>query len=110
MNHAQKTNRRFDEILQYYAMERFLYRLSRSRFQEKVVLKGALMFVVWNAPRSRATSDIDLLRHMKNAVDGLEDMIKEICRQEVEPDGLVFDGDTVKGGRIKEDADYQGVR
>ena len=38
-------------------MERFLYRLSRSKYKDKVVLKGALMFVVWKAPRSRATRD-----------------------------------------------------
>lgn len=30
-NHARGTKRPFQELLQYYAMERFLYRLSRRR-------------------------------------------------------------------------------
>jgi len=37
-------------------------------------------------------------------------MIKDVCKAEVVPDGLVFDPETVKGQRIKEDADYEGVR
>ena len=37
------------ELLQYYAMERFLYRLSASRYSDKFILKGGLLFTVWNA-------------------------------------------------------------
>jgi len=37
-------------------------------------------------------------------------MIKDICKIKVIPDGLIFDSKTVKGQRIKEDADYEGVR
>lgn len=43
-NKAQETGRPFQELLQYFAMERFLYRLSRSPHADKFVLKGALMF------------------------------------------------------------------
>ena len=75
LNRAKETNRPFDELLQYFAMERFLYRLGQSKHRDKVVLKGALMFVVWKAPRSRATRDIDLLGRMPNAVVKLEAMV-----------------------------------
>lgn len=37
-------------------------------------------------------------------------MVREICTADVEPDGMVFDPATVKTERIKEDADYEGVR
>ena len=40
---AKKRNRPFDEILRYYAMERFLYRLSISAYAEKFFLKGGLI-------------------------------------------------------------------
>jgi hypothetical protein len=110
LNRAKETNRPFDELLQYFAMERFLYRLSRSSYKNRVVLKGALMFVVWQASRSRATRDIDLLGRMANAVDSLVTMAKEICQVEVEPDGIVFNVASVTGERIKEDANYQGAR
>ena len=34
-NKAKETNRPFAEILQYYGMERFLYRFSQSRYTDK---------------------------------------------------------------------------
>lgn len=88
LNRARAEGRPFAELLQYYAMERFLYRLSTSRHAERFVLKGALLFVVWRAPRSRATMDIDLLGRMSNRVDDVVDAVREICSQAVEPDGL----------------------
>lgn len=45
-NKAKETNRPFVEVLQYYGMERFLYRFSRSKYTDKFVLKGALLFTV----------------------------------------------------------------
>ncbi|MFQ5329188.1 MAG: nucleotidyl transferase AbiEii/AbiGii toxin family protein, partial [Thermodesulfobacteriota bacterium] len=47
LNKARETGRPFNELLQYFAMERFLYRLSVSPYEEKFVLKGALMLTVW---------------------------------------------------------------
>lgn len=40
---ARETNRPFQELLQYFAMERFLYRLSKSPHRSRFILKGALM-------------------------------------------------------------------
>ena len=61
-NKAKETNRPFQELLQYFAMERFLYRLGRSKHADKFILKGALMFTTWGGPSARPTKDIDLLR------------------------------------------------
>jgi predicted nucleotidyltransferase component of viral defense system len=66
LNIARETGRPFQELLQYFAMERFLYRLSRSEYADRLILKGALMLTVWRAPRSRPTRDIDLLGRLKN--------------------------------------------
>lgn len=109
-NLAKESERSFAELLQYYAMERFLYRLSRSQYNDRLVLKGALMFVAWGTPRSRATKDIDLLARTDNSIDNLVKVIRAICRVEVEADGVVFDPSLVKGEKIKKDADYEGVR
>jgi len=110
MNIAKETGRPFAEVLQYYGMERFLYRLSQSKHAGVFVLKGALMLKVWKVPEMRVTRDIDFLGRFVNEIAGLENMIKEICCAEVRQDGLNFDAATVKGERIKEDADYEGVR
>ena len=58
---ARETNRPFSELLQYFAMERFLYRLSKSSYAGHFILKGALMLTVWKAPLTRPTMDIDFL-------------------------------------------------
>jgi len=91
-------------------MERFLYRLSRSPYANKFVLKGALMLIVWEAPLSRPTMDIDLLGRIDNSIKTIVEVIREICRQEVEPDGIAFNVATIEAERIAEDADYEGIR
>jgi len=109
-NHARATIRPFQELLQYYAMERFLYRLSTTAHCAHFVLKGALMLHVWDAPLARATKDLDFLGRLDNSLDNLARVVREVCTADVEPDGMVFDPATVKTERIKEDADYAGVR
>ena len=107
---AQASNRPFQEVVQYYAMERFLFRLSVSPHVERFIRKGALMMTAWGESATRPTRDIDLLGHLPNQVESLVAIIREVRRQEVEPDALSFDPTTATGIVIKEDADYEGVR
>ena len=76
LDNARLTGRPFQEVLQYFAMERFLYRLSQSPHAKTFVLKGALLFTTWGGPASRPTKDIDLLARMDNAVDAVTAVIK----------------------------------
>lgn len=62
LNRARAEGRPFQEVLQYFAMERFLYRLAKSAFADRFVLKGALLLKAWKAPVTRPTMDIDLAR------------------------------------------------
>jgi len=110
LNQAHAQKRPFQELLQYYAMERFLYRLSRSRDAEQFILKGALLLTAWRAPLSRSTMDIDLLGRMSNELEHIRALIAKVCELESEPDGIGFDAQSVKVARIKEDAEYEGVR
>lgn len=68
------------------------------------------MFTAWHVPERRTTLDIDFLARFDNKIASIEKMIKDVCRTDVIPDGLVFDPESVKGQRIKEDADYEGIR
>jgi hypothetical protein len=61
LNKARTDKRTFNELLQYFAMDRFLYRLSESIHADKFVLKGALMLRAWKSPIFRPTMDIDML-------------------------------------------------
>ena len=84
---ARRTGRPFQELLQYYAMERFLYRLSKSPHATRFVLKGALMLRVWDAPMARPTKDIDLLGRLENSLANGSTAVREVCALEVEPTG-----------------------
>jgi nucleotidyltransferase AbiEii toxin of type IV toxin-antitoxin system len=110
LNIAKHTQRPFSEVLQYFAMERFLYRLTQTKYVDSFVLKGALLFRVWDTPDSRATRDIDLLAYLDNSPDYLAAIIRDVCSTDDLDDGLVFDPETVEALLIKEDADYEGVR
>jgi len=110
LNRARSDHRPFNELLQYYAMERFIYRLSQSAHSEQFILKGALMLRVWEAPEFRPTMDIDMLGKTEAPYSEktVVSQIKEILNVKVEPDGLIFDPSSIQSERITEEADYQG--
>ena len=110
LNYARANNRPFNEVLPYFALERFLYRLGSSPYCDQFVLKGALMFTAWQTPFSRPTRDIDLLGRMSNSVEHVVSVIREICQQEKPEDGMRFGAEGVGGERIVEAAQYEGVR
>ena len=110
LNQAKAQSRPFQEVIQYYAMERFLYRLARSPHLDEFILKGALLLFAWRSPLSRSTMDIDLLGKTSNKLDHIRKIFSNICVVDVEPDGIRFDPASLETARIKEDADYEGVR
>jgi hypothetical protein len=61
LNKSRSDIRSFQELVQYYAMERFLYRLAQSKHANRFVFKGAFLLRIRQAPETRLTMDIDLL-------------------------------------------------
>lgn len=110
LNQARQQQRPFNALLQYYAMERFLYRLSRSVHADRFILKGALMLRVWHPSEVRSTMDIDMLAKTSNELDSIVTQMREIIAVDVDSDGLVFEPDSMRAERITEDADYEGIR
>jgi predicted nucleotidyltransferase component of viral defense system len=110
LNHARATGRPFNEVLQRFALERFLYRLGHSPYARRFVLKGALMLTAWQVPYPRPTRDIDLLGRMENSVEEVVSAVEAICQESVTDDGLRFEAEGIVGERITETANYAGVR
>lgn len=110
LNKAAAEQRPFNELLQYYAIERFLFRLGQSPYKKQFILKGALVFLAWQVPLTRPTRDIDFLGFTENSIDNLVRIIRQVCSLSLESDGIVFVPDSVKGEMIKENADYHGIR
>ena len=93
-----------------YALERLLYRLSVSAHKDRFVLKGAMLFPAWTDDVFRPTRDLDLLGHGDNTPEALAETFREVFRQDVEEDGLVFDAEAVSARVIREEKVYSGVR
>ena len=110
LNKAKESSRPFNELLQYFAIERFIYRLSESPHADKFILKGALMFAAWHGPAFRPTMDIDLLGKIENSLEVITAAIKDACLVDVEADGISFNAETMEAVRITENAEYEGVR
>jgi predicted nucleotidyltransferase component of viral defense system len=100
----------FQLVLTRYGLERLLYRLSRSPHAELFILKGAMLFQLWTDQPHRPTRDLDLLGRGDNSIAGVVEVFRDVCNQAVEEDGLDFPVESVRGERIKEDQEYEGIR
>lgn len=110
LNKAHDTGRSFNELLQYYAMEKFLLRVSKLPDAEDFVLKGALLLRATGISEVRPTRDIDFLKLGDSAIPDLEKIVAECCTMDVEDDGLAFDPQSVHGEEIREKEAYDGIR
>jgi hypothetical protein len=105
LNKAKESSRPFNELLQRFANERFIYRLSKSPHVDRFILKGAQMLSVWSGPGSRPTMDIDLLGRIDNSLEVIAAAMKDVCEMDVEADGMFFNAETVAAMRQRpEDA------
>lgn len=107
---AKESGEEFHYTLTRYAIERLLVRLAASEHADAFILKGAMLFRVWSSIAHRTTRDLDLLGSGAPDLDRLARVFTEICAVAVEDDGMLYDRATVRAARIKEDADYEGVR
>jgi hypothetical protein len=110
LNRAKEAGEDYNALLARYVAERFLYRLGRSAQRDRFVLKGAMLFVLWEGDLHRMTRDLDLLSRGSPEVDDVVAAVREVCVTEVDDDGVTFHPETVAGERIREDQAYEGVR
>ena len=112
-NLARERHEDFGSVLGRYGVERLLHRLAHSEFADRFVVKGATVFALWTGEPHRPTRDLDLLGFGASGVPDLEAVFRGLCSVAAAgdpPDGLRFLAESVSGGLIKEDQDYEGVR
>lgn len=110
LNLAHEGSRPFNELVQYYAIERFLYRFSQTPHAEHFVLKGAQMLRVWAERLTRPTMDIDMMGRAENSIDNLVRIVRDCLEVECENDGITFDAESIRADEIIKDSKYHGVR
>ena len=90
--------------------ERLLYRLSKSPFKDRFVLKGAALLLMWLGEPIRPTKDVDLLGFGDTSAEALKRVFVELCAIESRDDGLTFLPNSVHVEAIREDQEYGGMR
>ena len=110
LNLARNQGVEFNLVLQRYAMERFLYRLSVSNQVDRFTLKGAALFRVWTEQELRPTRDIDFLASGPQDNATLRNSFQAVCAVPCPQDGVVFDPATIRMHNIRNEQSYGGVR
>lgn len=109
-NLATKSGEDFNALCQYYVMERFLYRVSKSPNSHFYILKGALMLRVLGGSLSRATQDIDFQMQSPSDAGSIIETIRECLHEGEAEDGVRFDPNSLHSTPIQFDARDRGVR
>lgn len=95
-------------IMRNYVMERFLERISLSKYRNNFILKGGMLVSAMVGLDTRSTMDIDTtIKNMPLSVENAKEMIEEIIAIPID-DGMTFSIKSV--GEIMDEAEYSGVR
>lgn len=98
-------------ILTRYIQERLLYRLSQSRFREKLFLKGGALLYAHEQFRARPTLDIDFLGDkIRRDKEFVQMAFEEICAVPCPEDGVAFDKKSLSAEEITVNKEYHGIR
>lgn len=109
LNLARAQGRGFDVILVRFALERLLFRLSRTQYRDSYILKGGMLVSQWLDHDNRETRDIDFLGFGPDSPDAVKAIFAEIMSIDAE-DGLVFDIGALTALTIREEMEYGGIR
>lgn len=110
LKYARDTGDDFQRILTRYAIERLLFRISRSAVRDQYILKGAMLFVTWPEHVFRPTGDLDLLGYGDPSPKAITALFTEICAIEEPDDGIVFDPASLRVEPAREEDQYQGAK
>ena len=109
-NKADESRQPFNEVLQYYGMERFLYRLSKTHHVNDFILKGGLMFYGLGIPMRRTTRDIDFLGISESAQRDILSVFRDAISISFPEDGILFNEETLRLSQTQAETDQGGMR
>ena len=109
INNIAKENKiSAQSVLQTYMLERFLERISISKYKDNFILKGGMLISAMLGIDSRTTMDMDTtIKGFKLAEENISNIINEICNIKID-DEVTFEVQKIE--LIREDDDYGGYR
>lgn len=107
-NLARKKDMSAQVVLQNYMFERFLERLSKSKYKDKFILKGGMLIAALVGIDNRATMDMDAtIKNYPINVESLTKAINDICSIVIDDD-VSFSFSGIEA--IRDDDAYGGYR
>lgn len=117
-NLARKKDMSAHVVLQNYMFERFLERLSQSKYQDKFILKGGMLIAALVGIDNRSTMDMDAtIKNYPINVEALTKAINDICSVVIDDDvsfsfsgiDAIRDDDAYGGYRVSIMAEYDTI-
>ncbi len=111
LNIARGDNKTYQQLIVRFFHERILYRLSKSKYREHLILKGGSLLYAFEEFTPRPTIDIDFAgKAIDNNKSNIVRVFREITSMETPEDGIEFQTDTITAQDITIEKEYPGVR
>ena len=105
---AEKKNLKSQEVLQIYFFERFLERLSKSKYKNNFVIKGGFLISSIIGIENRTTMDMDTtIKGIRLKEEKIKEIVEEIININVD-DGIKFEIKDIS--YIREEDKYENFR
>lgn len=105
---AKKKNLKSQEVLQIYFFERFLERLSKSKYKNNFVIKGGFLISSLIGIENRTTMDMDTtIKGIPLKEEKIKEIVEEIININVD-DGIKFEIKDIS--YIREEDEYENFR
>lgn len=107
-NLAQKNNADARILLRLYMIERFLERVSISRYNDNFIIKGGVLVTSLIGVALRSTMDIDTtIKNLNLSESDIQRTVKEICAIDLQDD-VTFQIKQIS--HIMDEMEYPGIR
>lgn len=107
-NFAKEKNIDSRTVLQEYVLERFIDRISKSKYKNDFILKGGMLISSMVGVDLRSTLDIDTtIKGFEFTLDKLNEVLNEIIETDI---GDMFNFKILMNKKIMEETEYHGYR
>lgn len=107
-NFAKDKNMDSRTVLQEYVLERFIDRISKSKYKNDFILKGGVLISSMVGVDLRSTLDIDTtIKGFEFTLDKLNEVLNEIIETDI---GDMFNFKILMNKKIMEETEYHGYR
>lgn len=111
LNMADGDNKKYQQLVVRFLHERLLFRLSKSEYRERFILKGGALLYAFEEFMPRPTLDIDFMgSRIDNDKANIMAAFGEIAAMSYPEDGITFHAETLTADDITVEKKYPGVR